>query len=56
VPGCEISTDDGHLLALFIHKPVPAGLSWLKPFCVFVIRVVYALPLTPWHAAPQPEF
>lgn len=30
VPGCEISTDDGHLLALFLHKPVPAGLSLVE--------------------------
>lgn len=27
VPGCEISTAQGHLLALFINSPVPAGLS-----------------------------
>ncbi len=27
IPGCEISTADGHLLALFIHKLIPAGLS-----------------------------
>jgi len=27
IPGCEVSTADGHLLALFIHRPVPAGLS-----------------------------
>ena len=27
VPGCEISTADGHLLALFIQNKIPAGLS-----------------------------
>jgi predicted metal-dependent phosphoesterase TrpH len=27
IPGCEISTADGHLLGLFIEKPVSAGLS-----------------------------
>ncbi len=27
VPGMEVSTADGHLLALFIDDPVPAGLS-----------------------------
>lgn len=27
IPGCEISTADGHLLALFIHKAIPARLS-----------------------------
>jgi hypothetical protein len=27
IPGCEVSTADGHLLALFIDHPVPAGLS-----------------------------
>jgi predicted metal-dependent phosphoesterase TrpH len=27
IPGCEISTAEGHLLAYFIHQPVPAGLS-----------------------------
>lgn len=30
IPGCEISTADGHLLALFIEQPVPAGLSLTK--------------------------
>lgn len=27
IPGCEISTADGHLLALFIREKIPAGLS-----------------------------
>jgi predicted metal-dependent phosphoesterase TrpH len=27
IPGCEISTADGHLLALFIRERIPAGLS-----------------------------
>lgn len=27
IPGCEITTRDGHLLSLFIDQPVPAGLS-----------------------------
>jgi predicted metal-dependent phosphoesterase TrpH len=27
IPGCEISTADGHLLALFIDRPIQAGLS-----------------------------
>jgi hypothetical protein len=27
IPGCEISTADGHLLALFIQNKIPAGLS-----------------------------
>ena len=30
IPGCEVSTADGHLLALFIHRPVPAGLSLIE--------------------------
>lgn len=30
IPGCEISTSDGHLLALFIDQPVPAGLSLVE--------------------------
>ncbi|NLG98678.1 MAG: PHP domain-containing protein [Chloroflexi bacterium] len=30
VPGCEISTRDGHLLALFIERPVPKGLPLLE--------------------------
>jgi hypothetical protein len=29
IPGMEISTSDGHLLALFIEKPIPAGLTLL---------------------------
>ena len=27
IPGCEISTSQGHLLAYFIMQPVPSGLS-----------------------------
>ncbi len=27
VPGCEISTAEGHLVALYISRPVPPGLS-----------------------------
>ncbi len=27
IPGCEVSTSEGHLLALFIERLVPAGLS-----------------------------
>lgn len=27
IPGCEVSTADGHLLALFIDQPIRAGLS-----------------------------
>lgn len=30
IPGCEISTADGHLLALFVTDLVPAGLSFLE--------------------------
>ncbi len=30
IPGCEITTAEGHLLALFIRRPVPAGLPLLK--------------------------
>lgn len=26
IPGCEITTSDGHLIALFINKKIPAGL------------------------------
>jgi predicted metal-dependent phosphoesterase TrpH len=27
IPGCEVSTTDGHLLALFVRARIPAGLS-----------------------------
>ncbi len=27
IPGSEVSTRDGHLLALFIHHPIPMGMS-----------------------------
>lgn len=27
IPGCEISTSEGHLLAYYIHKKIPADLS-----------------------------
>lgn len=30
IPGCEISTADGHLLALFINRPIQAGLSLIQ--------------------------
>ena len=30
IPGCEISTADGHLIALFIQKEIPAGLSVME--------------------------
>lgn len=30
IPGCEISSADGHVLGLFLHKRVPAGLSFLQ--------------------------
>jgi hypothetical protein len=30
IPGMEVSTGDGHLLALFIEQPIPAGLSLLE--------------------------
>jgi hypothetical protein len=30
IPGCEITTAQGHLLAYFITQPVPAGLSYVE--------------------------
>lgn len=30
IPGCEVSTADGHLLALFIDRPIPAGLPLVQ--------------------------
>lgn len=30
VPGSEITTADGHLLALYIHHKIPAGLSLVE--------------------------
>lgn len=30
IPGCEVSTAEGHLLALFITKPIPARLPLLE--------------------------
>ncbi len=30
IPGCEVSTAEGHLLALFIDRPIQAGLSYLE--------------------------
>ena len=29
IPGCEITTSEGHLLALFIDRPIKAGLSFI---------------------------
>src|SRR5512144_2117178 len=37
IPGCEIATRDGHLLALFIEQPVRPGLPLLET----VLRVGY---------------
>lgn len=33
VPGCEVSTADGHLLTLYITERVPAGLSLVETVC-----------------------
>lgn len=30
IPGCEISSKDGHVLCLFIERPIPPGLSLLE--------------------------
>jgi predicted metal-dependent phosphoesterase TrpH len=30
IPGCEVASKDGHVLCLFIKRPVPAGLSLLE--------------------------
>lgn len=30
IPGCEVSTAEGHLLALFIDRPIQAGLSLIQ--------------------------
>jgi len=30
IPGCEVSTSDGHLLALFIDRPIQAGFSLVQ--------------------------
>lgn len=30
IPGCEVTSSEGHVLALFIRKLVPAGLSFLE--------------------------
>jgi predicted metal-dependent phosphoesterase TrpH len=30
IPGCEITTRDGHMLALFVQKMIPAGLSAIE--------------------------
>jgi predicted metal-dependent phosphoesterase TrpH len=30
IPGCEISSKDGHVLGLFIDRPIPPGLSLLE--------------------------
>jgi predicted metal-dependent phosphoesterase TrpH len=58
IPGCEISTSDGHLLGLFLEKPVPAGLSLLET----VLRIgeqgglcVAAHPFAIWAHGLQGE-
>jgi hypothetical protein len=30
IPGCEVSSVEGHILALFIENPIPAGLSLIE--------------------------
>jgi predicted metal-dependent phosphoesterase TrpH len=30
IPGCEVTTSEGHLLALFIDRPIQAGLTFLQ--------------------------
>jgi predicted metal-dependent phosphoesterase TrpH len=48
IPGCEVSTAEGHLLALFISECIPAGLSLLET----IYRVGHQNGLC---IAPHPE-
>jgi len=48
VPGCEVSTADGHLLALFVTGAIPAGLSLQE-------TVAHVKELGGLCVAPHPE-
>lgn len=49
VPGVEISTAQGHLLALFLEKPVEAGLSFIET--AQQVRRYGGLPFAPHPAS-----
>jgi predicted metal-dependent phosphoesterase TrpH len=48
IPGVEISTREGHLLALFLDKPVPPGLSYVET--AERVRLLGGLPFAPHPA------
>ena len=48
IPGVEISTREGHLLALFLDKPIPPGLSYVET--AERVRLLGGLPFAPHPA------
>ena len=50
IPGCEISTSQGHLLAFFIAQPVPAGRSLVET--VKIVGQMGGLCVVPHPEAP----
>ncbi len=48
IPGIEISTQEGHLLALFVDKPIPSGLSYVET--AERVRTLGGLPFAPHPA------
>lgn len=51
IPGCEISTKQGHLLALFLSKPVPKGLSLSET--IYRVGAQGGLCIAPHPMAPH---
>jgi predicted metal-dependent phosphoesterase TrpH len=47
IPGCEITTAQGHVLALFITKVIPAGLSFLETLQLIGEQGGYAIAAHP---------
>lgn len=45
IPGVEISTREGHLLALFLDKPIPPGLTYVET--AERVRLLGGLPFAP---------
>jgi len=57
IPACEISTAQGHLLTLFINRPVKAGLSYLESILAVKEQGGLCIAVHPTaHGAPSVSF
>src|SRR5690554_5298419 len=49
IPGTEISTRQGHLLALGVTEPLPAGLDFFETVALARVRGALLILLHPYH-------